>query len=196
MHTYSGFNFLSLALITVFSIFSKVLIKFSSSFRRNSSEMMSKSRTGSTSPSTWVTSGSSNAPVFIYNTCLSIWNFSIETVITFPEYLYNLRHKWKMASQAAMCDKKAFPRPCPSAAPLTKPAISTTFKYAGTLLKNTQAFKRYTLIDQLLQSFRHILTWLAYDSRLRNRNEHLGPVLDFRLDRWYKMESFQRAPHF
>lgn len=34
-----------------------------------------------------------------------------------------------------MCERKAFPSPCPSAAPLTNPAISTTFKNAGTLLK-------------------------------------------------------------
>jgi len=34
-----------------------------------------------------------------------------------------------------MWDKKAFPRPCPSAAPLTSPAMSTMFKNAGTLLE-------------------------------------------------------------
>lgn len=34
-----------------------------------------------------------------------------------------------------MWDKKAFPRPWPSAAPFTSPAISTMFKKAGTLLK-------------------------------------------------------------
>lgn len=34
-----------------------------------------------------------------------------------------------------MWDKKAFPKPWPSAAPFTSPAISTTFKNAGTLLK-------------------------------------------------------------
>ena len=46
-----------------------------------------------------------------------------------------------MASQALMCDKKAFPKPCPSEAPLTKPAISVTFKKAGTLLQK-KATKR------------------------------------------------------
>ena len=35
-----------------------------------------------------------------------------------------------------MCDKNALPSPCPSLAPLTKPAMSTTFKNAGTLLKS------------------------------------------------------------
>lgn len=40
-----------------------------------------------------------------------------------------------MASQALMCDKKEFPSPWPSAAPLTSPAISTTLRNAGTLLK-------------------------------------------------------------
>lgn len=39
-----------------------------------------------------------------------------------------------MASHALICDKKAFPSPWPSDAPLTKPAMSTTFKKAGTLL--------------------------------------------------------------
>merc|ERR1719278_294490 len=60
---------------------------------------------GSTSPSTWVMSGSSK-----------------------------VRQRWNMASQALIWLRKAFPRPCPSLAPFTKPAISVTFKKAGTLL--------------------------------------------------------------
>ena len=93
--------------------------------------MMERSLTGSTPPSTCVMSSSSKARV-----------------------------TWKMASHALMLDKKALPKPCPSAAPaeeghqrddkpqlitsivyegkqrsepLTRPAISTTFKKAGTL---------------------------------------------------------------
>ena len=50
-------------------------------------------------------------------------------------FFFYLRHKWNMASQALICDKKALPSPCPSEAPLTRPAISTTFRKAGTLLK-------------------------------------------------------------
>ena len=49
-----------------------------------------------------------------------------------------LRHKWNIASQALICDKKAFPSPCPSEAPFTKPAISVTFKNAGTLLQKKE----------------------------------------------------------
>lgn len=48
------------------------------------------------------------------------------------------RQRWNIASQALIFDKNAFPRPCPSAAPLTKPAISTTFKKAGTLLQSVK----------------------------------------------------------
>lgn len=36
-----------------------------------------------------------------------------------------------------MCERKAFPKPCPSEAPFTKPAISTTLRNAGTLLQET-----------------------------------------------------------
>lgn len=125
--TYSGFIFLSFARITVRSIFSRVLSSVSSSFKRNSSEIISKSRTGSTSPSTCVTSGSSNAPMqmksnkpFYKNNVLSANNAE--------HVALNIRHRWKMASQALMCERKAFPNPWPSAAPFTKPAISTTFK--------------------------------------------------------------------
>ena len=44
---------------------------------------------------------------------------------------------WKIPSQALMLDRKEFPRPFPSWAPFTSPAISTTFRKAGTLLQNT-----------------------------------------------------------
>ena len=57
----------------------------------------------------------------------------IEQIYLF--FFFYLRHKWNMASQALICDKKALPSPCPSEAPLTRPAISTTFRKAGTLLK-------------------------------------------------------------
>merc|ERR1711872_595951 len=65
---------------------------------------MERSLTGSTPPSTWVMSSSSKARV-----------------------------TWKMASHALMLDKKALPNPWPSEAPLTRPAISTTLRKAGTL---------------------------------------------------------------
>lgn len=59
--TCSGLIFLSLLRIAR-SILSKCFKRLSSSLRRNSSEIVSKSRIGSTSPSTCVTSESSNAP--------------------------------------------------------------------------------------------------------------------------------------
>lgn len=40
----------------------------------------------------------------------------------------------KIASHALICDKKALPSPWPSLAPLTRPAMSTTVRNAGTLL--------------------------------------------------------------
>lgn len=41
-----------------------------------------------------------------------------------------------MASQALMCERKALPRPWPSEAPFTSPAMSTTLRKAGTLLQS------------------------------------------------------------
>lgn len=60
--TYSGFNFLSPPLTAVFSSLSKIGSIISSSFSRSSSWMISMSLTGSTLPSTWMMSSSSNAP--------------------------------------------------------------------------------------------------------------------------------------
>jgi len=50
----------------------------------------------------------------------------------------NSRIMWKTASQARMCDRNALPSPCPSCAPFTRPAMSTTFRYDGTLLSSTE----------------------------------------------------------
>lgn len=88
--------------------------------------MISKSRTGFTSPSICVTSSSSNTPE------------SQEENIEMENYLFlndNLLQRWKIASQALMCERNAFPSPWPSEAPFTRPAMSTTFRKAGTLLK-------------------------------------------------------------
>lgn len=60
----------------------------SMSLSRSSFWMISMSRIGLTSPSTWMTSASSNA-----------------------------RTTWKMASTARTCDRKALPRPAPVEAP-------------------------------------------------------------------------------
>lgn len=40
-----------------------------------------------------------------------------------------------MPSHAPMCERKLFPKPCPSEAPFTSPAMSITCKKAGTLLE-------------------------------------------------------------
>ena len=60
--TYSGLAFLSPPLITVLSILSMIFNKYSSSLSRNSSLMISISRTGLISPSTWDTFSSSKQP--------------------------------------------------------------------------------------------------------------------------------------
>lgn len=60
--TYSGLAFLSPPLTTFFSMSFICLFRYSTSLSLSSSKMISKSRTGSTSPSTWVTSPSVNAP--------------------------------------------------------------------------------------------------------------------------------------
>ncbi|KAJ8872419.1 hypothetical protein PR048_026023 [Dryococelus australis] len=56
-----------------------------------------------------------------------------------------------------MCDRKAFPSPWPSAAPLTSPAMSTTFNQAGCLLQhkndhhfNTKTRRQYIQDDSQL----------------------------------------------
>ncbi|GMR53319.1 hypothetical protein PMAYCL1PPCAC_23514 [Pristionchus mayeri] len=101
--SYSTFFVLSLALTTRVSSFFTAPSRYWRSFWTNSLAIISRSRVGFTSPSTWMTSSSSNA-----------------------------LHRWKSASQAETCERKAFPRPCPSEAPFTKPAMSTTFRNAGT----------------------------------------------------------------
>lgn len=81
-----------------------------------------------------------------------------------------------MASQALMCDKNAFPRPCPSAAPFTKPAMSTTFKYAGTLLKIQ--FRTFVHHFQHTKRSNIYLTWLVCDIQRDNQIENLVLVRD------------------
>jgi len=51
------------------------------------------------------------------------------------QVLAYLRQRWNMPSQAPMCERKLFPKPCPSEAPFTNPAMSITCKKAGTLLE-------------------------------------------------------------
>ena len=73
-----------------------------------------------------------------------------------------------MASQALMWDKKAFPRPCPSEAPLTNPAMSVTFRKAGTLLQAKVHFvtNYYYLHDFCIVSQQECLHWLAFLNKL------------------------------
>lgn len=56
-----------------------------------------------------------------------------------------------MASQALMWDKKALPNPWPSEAPLTRPAMSTTFRNAGTLLQHNHNKKVETREETFCQ---------------------------------------------
>ena len=53
---------------------------------------------------------------------------------------------WKTASQARMWERNALPRPWPSCAPLTRPAMSTTLRYDGTLLTCTA--HRHTALER------------------------------------------------
>ena len=53
----------------------------------------------------------------------------------------DLRQRWNIASQALMWERKAFPRPWPSEAPFTRPAMSVTFRKAGTLLNGRERDK-------------------------------------------------------
>lgn len=64
---------------------------------------------------------------------LQIKNF-INYSLKFEMAIYS-RVMWKMESQALMWERKALPKPWPAWAPFTKPAISTTFRNAGTLLE-------------------------------------------------------------
>lgn len=60
----------------------------------------------------------------------------------------NSRVMWKMPSQALMWDRKAFPSPCPAWAPFTRPAMSTMFRKAGTLLKETKTARQVSQWDR------------------------------------------------
>ncbi len=66
--------------------------------------MVSMSSPGSMRPSTWMTSGSSKT-----------------------------RTTWQMASLSRMAARNLLPRPSPSEAPLTIPAMSTKVTVAGTI---------------------------------------------------------------
>ena len=71
-----------------------------------SSKLMTEmSERGSTLPSTWMTSSSSKH-----------------------------RTTWTMASHSRMLARNLLPRPAPSAAPLTRPAMSTNSTVVGTML--------------------------------------------------------------
>lgn len=82
-------------LLVCFFKFSRAFSTNSISLIRSSSLIMSRSRTGLTSPSTWIISASSKQ-----------------------------RTTWKIASTALIWERKALPSPAPVDAPRVKPAIS------------------------------------------------------------------------
>lgn len=96
---------------------------------------------------------------------------------------------WKMASQALMWERKALPSPCPEWAPFTRPAMSTTFRKAGTLLES-QTRRRWDRnagnAGQLTQTDRtekwvrctH-LAGLWYWQRKSKRSSGTGTLLSF-----------------
>ena len=96
----------------------------------SSSLMIWISRTGSTSPSTWVISSSLNTLLLFYNdSSLVIYALgATKTNFRMSDLYHNFLSIWKMASHPEICERNALPRPWPSLAPFTKPAISTTFK--------------------------------------------------------------------
>mmetsp|Transcript_17377 Transcript_17377/g.34898 ORF Transcript_17377/g.34898 Transcript_17377/m.34898 type:complete len:215 (+) Transcript_17377:523-1167(+) len=98
---------------------SSVFVSDARSLRHSSDWMVSRSRMGSTESSTCTISSLSKA----------------------------LR-TWKMPSTAAMCERKALPRPAPSAAPLMMPAMSQTERQAGTtdggFHRSTRYWKRWS----------------------------------------------------
>ena len=73
--------------------------------------------------------------IYFLNTLLYFSEFKVKTQA-------DSRERWKRASQALMCDRKALPRPWPSLAPLTSPAMSVTLRKAGTLLQENKAIKQ------------------------------------------------------
>jgi hypothetical protein len=86
--------------------------------------MISMSRTGSTSPSTWMTSASSNAPVQRVSHQLLV-------PIDLPSSSNYVRTIWKIPSTDLTLARKLFPSPAPLAAPLVNPAMSTQVRNAG-----------------------------------------------------------------
>lgn len=116
-------------------------------------------------------------------------------------YTIYLRVMWKMASQALMWERKALPKPWPAWAPFTKPAISTTFRNAGTLLKwnikekliSCHWWLELEAADKLL--CRHAVgTWLVYGTGRGSQSAHLEWAHGSRLGQWCKRENSQPLP--
>jgi hypothetical protein len=102
-------------------------LRDSSSFNLSSSLMISISRTGLTSPSTWVISSLSKVPLQ-----MQVEGFFYHWLVLHL-FVYYLRQRWKIASTLRMWERKAFPNPWPSCAPFTSPAMSTMLRYAWIL---------------------------------------------------------------
>ena len=58
-----------------------------------------------------------------------------------------------------MCERKLFPKPCPSDAPFTNPAMSTTFKKAGTLLEIASKSTRLVVVFHSFNIFNKIFVF-------------------------------------
>lgn len=86
---------------------------------------------------------------------------------------------WKMASQALMWERKAFPSPCPEWAPFTRPAMSTTFRKAGTLLESQTRRRWDQKAVTLPQTWVHHthLAGLWYWQRKSKRSSGTGTLL-------------------
>lgn len=95
------------------------------------------------------------------------------------------RVMWKMESQALMWERKALPKPWPAWAPFTKPAISTTFRNAGTLLeRKVREMLRSWLGAEgadnwIMQICSEHLAGLWYWQRKSKRSSGMGTRLSF-----------------
>lgn len=106
----------------------------------------------------------------------------------------SLRVMWKIPSQALMLERKAFPSPCPEWAPFTSPAMSTTFRKAGTLLqgKASRGISEADVRTLRTLSCRHrsyARTLRACGTCRGSHSAHLAQVPCFHLGRWCRMGS-------
>ena len=132
--------------------------------KRNSSLMILRSRTGSTFPSTCVTSPSEKARV-TWNkasvACTHITNFTGHT------------RTWRISVKSCFTEilaRNSLPKPLPSCAPFTSPAISVTVSTAGILRHRYHAcddrWSHYEITRKWQAQLQHTVFWVTKFSRV------------------------------